>query len=152
MTTFEKASFTEREKELGDTAEGKFEEWAARRGVILVRLGFNRPPFRRFYDFDERLRLFPDYAAEGAKESILVEVKGCGKEGLKIKDQSISVMDFWNDLVPVRIFVWNSSLRKCCLLAFDELVSLLEGKEAMKFPDGKVYRIVDNNDLTWTDL
>ena len=55
MTRFENESFTEREKELGDTSERVFEAWAQKNNVPFVRFGFNRPPFQKFYRVDDRL-------------------------------------------------------------------------------------------------
>jgi hypothetical protein len=152
MTRFENASFTQREKELGDTSEGVFEAWANKNGLPFVRVGFNRPPFKKFYKVNELLRLMPDYVVEGPKETVFVEVKGCGREGLKIKEQSITALDHWDEYNPVFIFAYNSSFKQYSFFPFDTLIKLCEDREVLKFPDGKEYVIIPNNDLTWNNL
>ena len=151
MTKFENAKFDNRLKDLGDTSEGKFEEWATKHGVPFVRMGFNRPPFERFYKFPEELRLMPDYAVEGSGPA-MVEVKGCGKEGLKVKLESIRVMEFWDTMIDVRIFIFNSARpqRYAWLNLFD-LIALTDDKGTRKFPDGKEYYLIPNDEIEWTD-
>jgi len=148
VTRFENAPFSERIKELGDTAEGVFETWAKKNNIVFVRVGFNRPPFKSFYKFAPELRLMPDYACEGT-EAVLIEVKGCGKEGVKIKDESVSAMEFWHTLNKVKIFIYNSSSKSYCLIDLQDLIDKLDGKPRMKFPDGKTYGIIEINELSW---
>ena len=149
MTRFENESFTEREKELGDTSERVFEAWAQKNNVPFVRFGFNRPPFQKFYRVNELLRLIPDYVCEGPKETVLVEVKGCGREGLKIKDQTLVALDHWSDYNRVFIFVYNSSFKQYSFFPLEQLVALCEGKPKLAFPDGKEFVVISNNEITW---
>jgi len=148
MTAYQNAPFSERIKTLGDTAEGVFEAWALKNNILFVRLGFNRPPFKRFDKFADEVRLMPDYACEGA-DAVLVEIKGCGREGLKVKEDSIRVMEFWNMLNPVLVFIYNSSKKATCLITLDELITKTDGKELRTFPDGKTYFTIPNEELVW---
>jgi hypothetical protein len=147
VTRFENAVFSERLKELGDTAETAFEKWARKGNIPFVRMGFNRPPFKRFYKVDERLRLMPDYICEG-DDVVFVEVKGCGNEGLKIKLDSLDVMGFWNDdFHKVKVFVYNSATKMCAITSYEELADITEDKDIHEFPDKKKYYIVSVDEL-----
>lgn len=148
MTRFENAPFSERIKELGDTAEAVFEKWAERHGIIFIRLGLNRPPFKHLFKVSKLIRLIPDYLCEGT-DTVLVEVKGCGSEGLKIKHESFDIMAVWNAIQPVRIFVYNSSSNATTLLTMDDLAELRMTKEVQAFPDGKLYVTIPINEMTW---
>lgn len=153
MTQFENAPFNERKKYLGDTSEAAFETWANKNGIPFARMGFLRPAIKLF-KVDERLRLMPDYICEG-KDITLVEVKGCGNEGLKIKLESLDVMGFWNDnFHKVLLFIYNSSTKKCSFVDWEEMDFLTVNKDVHTFPDKskKKYYIIPIDELQWNEI
>ena len=148
MTRFENAPFSERIKELGDTAETVFEQWAEQHGITFVRLGLNRPPFQHLYKVNKLIRLMPDYLCEGT-DTVLVEVKGCGLEGLKIKHESFDIMAVWSAIQPLKIFIYNSATKATALLTLNELAELRLTKDTQAFPDGKLFVTIPITEIKW---
>ena len=70
--TFSDRSFNQRFYEMGDLAEGRFEDWSEHN---FVRYGLNRPPLA-MWKLPPRVRYTPDYLTSHN----LVEVQGFGKK------------------------------------------------------------------------
>jgi len=136
--SFKDRSFDDRFKDMGDEAEGHFEEYAAKKlkkGV--VRYGLNRPPIR-MSDLPTRLRYTPDYLMG----KHFVEVQGFGKDQtFKLKHEKLNSLHYWNDLHPVYLYVWDSTNERECMLHLFELDKLIDqGKTTLAaFPEGKAY-------------
>lgn len=153
VSGFSKRPFHERFADLGDTAEQKFREIADAKGIRYVDYGFHRPPFKRFYDVPLFIRLTPDFLCEGReKEKYLVEAKGCGSRGLKIKLESLEGMRLWNELAPVWVFVYNSSKKKYAMVSYEHMVGMCEGRDVEEFDDHKEYYTVPVKEFTWHAL
>lgn len=107
--TFSDKSFSERLKVLGDTTEQRFEEYCKRESVPLYRTGFVRPPFSfsAFKRIPKVIRHFPDYVVEFDKIPFFVECKAFGRYPLKVKEETVDSLLFWEQYLPTILFVYD---------------------------------------------
>jgi hypothetical protein len=133
-TAFADQPFATRLGKMGDEAEQKFEEvwdkgfepWGLRRPKLHVP------------SLPERVRHAPDYITS----SCFVECKGVGADQiLKIKVVEYSCMQWWNQLHPVRIFVWDSKKKRHTIFNLPMLTEWINGGLATLqfFPEAKAY-------------
>lgn len=130
--SFHEQPWSERQKLLGDKAEGIFEAVAEREDLEYVRFGLNRPPFSP-YNMPSFVRYTPDYLTRHC----FVECKGVGKdETLKIKMDQLSTLSQWNMYHPVLFFIWNSYKRQYSRVPFDQIYKQRFDGDARKFSEG----------------
>lgn len=68
----------------------------------------------------------PDFYQHTPEGGYLVEVVGCGRDGLlKFRITKLETLFFWHLLQPVRIFAWNSAKEKGALVEWDTFRELL---------------------------
>lgn len=131
---FRDLGFEQRFNKMGDQAEKQFESvWT--RGK--VRFGLDRPPIQ-VHKLPARIRHMPDYLTS----SCLVEVTGFGrKQELAIKIDKWNVLNFWNQVHPVSIFVYDSYKDRHRILTLEEVRDLVNRPECTlgHFPEGKAY-------------
>ena len=96
----------------------------------------------------DALRHMPDFYTESG---YLVEVMGCGRDGiLKLKPPKWEGLKVWNSIQPVALFTYNSHLERWTLVAWQELVKLVNRarrRGTKAFSDGNEYW-----ELPWSDL
>lgn len=143
---FRDRPFDQRFGDMGDEAEGHFEEYATnvlKKGY--VRFGLDRPPLR-MSDLPTRLRYTPDYLM--GKQ--FVEVQGFGRDQTyKIKLEKLNSLHWWNDLHPVQMYVWDSHKKRECMLHLFDLDRIInDGRADLgHFAEGKAYFALRAEDL-----
>lgn len=146
MTTFKDESWDTRFKAMGDEAEGRFEAYATDvLGLGFVRFGLDRPPLK-MSALPTRLRYTPDYLMS----NYLVEVQGFGRDQVfKIKLEKLNSLHWWNDLHPVRLFVWDSTHGRSCMIPLETIAALINDGHATlaSFPEGKAYFAIQGDDI-----
>ena len=118
---------------MGDAAEAKFVESVEGK---CERWGINRPVGVSVPHLPARVRAAPDYLTNDA----LVECMGVGRKRiLQVKLEKWGVMRWWNDLMPVRVFVWDSYAKRHCTISLDALDRLVQSPDLIGFDyfDGK---------------
>lgn len=137
---FHERSFADRLGAMGDAAEVAFEDYCDRNSYPVYRLGFNRPPFSfaAFKKIPKPIRQFPDFCVEIAKTPYLVECKGFGRNPLKVKKETIGVLQFWILMgIEVLVFAWDSGKEEGYLVYAEELIKLSKDKEVKQFYNDK---------------
>lgn len=145
--------YEKRYKIAGEIAENAFERYCDKRGLKYVRYGLTRSSFKRFHLLPAQIRMTPDYLVETPTKHFQVEVKGCGRNPLKIKERSIEAMAEWNKLMPLRVFVYNSVRGEAAWISFKRLLKFAEISEYKEFEiDGVRYFEIDQRMLQWRPL
>ncbi len=136
---FHAKTFLERAKEMGDRAEEQYRICCNYYGLKTVRFGWDRPDLTRFGYLPLFLKYMPDYLTESNSEHYFTEVKSCGQDGvLKIKEDNLNALGFWNNLLPVRFFFHNSKSGSSLLGVSLETVKSVASKcETQIFNDNK---------------
>lgn len=112
---------------MGDTAERKFVEHVDGK---CERWGFNRPEGVSVPQLPARVRAAPDFVTNEG----FVECMGVGrKQKLQLKDEKLGVLRFWNDLMPVRVFVWDSYRKRKCLAPLPVINRLINTPDLCEF-------------------
>lgn len=138
--SFADQPFDGRFKAMGDRAELKFERVCQWQGLKFARYGFNRPDLDHFETVPRTIRTTPDYLVEFGRKHYFVECKGSGYV-VKLKKETIECMHFWNGILPVRYFVYNSVEDGYAFLSHDDIVDLIYdyGVEKRFESDNKLY-------------
>lgn len=136
MTAFKDRPFSGRFGQMGDRAEAVFEE-VAERG--WERFGLKRPRLK-VGDLPARIRHLPDYL----QTRRFVEVQGFGPDQmLKVKLLKWDVLQFWNAVHPVVMFVYDSTNDRYTEIGLDRLNQLLNSHGVMgHFDSDKAYMAV----------
>jgi hypothetical protein len=137
--SFHKQDFNTRFGTMGDTAEAVYEQWADGNDIRFDRYGFNRPRSNMF-KWPSEIRYTPDYITHDR----LIEVKGCGRDGLaKIKQENLDALSNWQKHLPVWLFIWNSALEEHAYFELSQRFYLWLPKNCSngRFPD--------NNKVFW---
>ena len=134
---FADQSFSKRLNNMGDLAEGVFEEWC---GTNFARYGLNRPPIA-MWKLPAKIRYTPDYITS----DYLVEVQGFGrKQVVHMKLDKWDALLWWNHTTrPVRLFLLDSHKNRELMFPIIELTPLVEAAEVRKFPEGNEYYAID---------
>lgn len=99
MGNFHAQNFGARYAVMGDPAEQMLERCVPRSAPF----GFNRPPFS-IQSLPIRLRHAPDRVAP----ECFYEATGCGRDQtIKVKQEKLSALLWWNDVLPVELFVYD---------------------------------------------
>lgn len=131
---FRDQDWQQREAILGDPAEAAFEAWIK---CGYVRTGLQRPPLA-MHKLPTRIRYTPDYLTAHA----YYEVQGYGRDQtLKVKLEKWSCLHWWNDLHPVKMFVWDSHFERSCVIDLPDLDEIIQygGTTLGTFREGKPY-------------
>lgn len=124
----------------GDEAEKQFEAQCLLHGYKFERFGWNRPSFEAFPLLPRMLRMAPDYVLEVGRRHYFIECKGTGRVA-KFKQETLENIQPWNEILPVRFFVYNSVEDGFCTLSVRELEALVNQHGTWKTfeSDGKRY-------------
>lgn len=138
--------FSSRFQEMGDESEKQFETQCQAHGFIYERFGWNRPGFEYFQRLPKPIRMMPDFILEVDRKHHFIECKGTGRV-IKIKQETLDNIVFWNEILPVMFFVYNSVADGFCLLSLDELQVLVDQHGIWKQfeSDGKRYAELPRN-------
>lgn len=146
--TFKDENWTARETVLGDPAELAFEHWSAHNGLAYGRYGLLRPTVS-MRTLPVEIRYTPDYVTDYG----LVEVQGCGKDGmLKFKHDKLEALKWWDKVVPVTFWFYNSTTGHSNQASLDEIIRLCSDewddyREDGQFDGSKPYAAVNFNKL-----
>ena len=126
---------------MGDIAEAAFEQAADDDQKRWDRYGLNRPK-SNMSRWTPNIRYTPDYI----QHNRLVEVKGCGRDGLvKIKQENLEALRNWEAFaeMPVWLFCWNSQQEQSAMFELTSRFMRWLGDNCQndRFPD--------NNKLYW---
>lgn len=135
---FRNQSWGSRFQQMGDQAEGQFEDWMTT--VVkagYVRFGLDRPPIA-VHMLPLKLRYTPDFLTSKR----LYEVKGFGRDRIaKVKVENEQALWEWDCDMPTRIWFYNSHDHKAWTL--DVKGAALDGAwnacQVASFPEGKDY-------------
>jgi hypothetical protein len=139
VTAFNERPFNMRFAEMGDQAEGVFEDvWPG----AWERYGLNRPKLN-MAKLTPFVRCTPDYIAHDG----LVEVMGVGRDHtFKLKQEKYEALQDWEIAAktPVKIFLFDSHKSRWSIAPLADVVSacLCEGT-AKAFHDGPRYVALD---------
>jgi hypothetical protein len=139
MTAFHERPFNMRFAEMGDQAEGVFEEvWPG----AWERYGLNRPKLNMAL-LDRFVRCTPDYAVHGE----LVECMGVGPDHtFKLKREKYEALQDWEIATKsaVRLFLFDSHKKRwSCPLLADVISACLAEGTVKTFHDGPEYMALD---------
>jgi hypothetical protein len=146
MSSFRDQNWEARFSQMGDEAEGHFEQYAE--GVLgqkWIRFGLERPPLH-MASLPTRLRYTPDYLMSKR----FVEVQGFGRDQtFKIKHDKLNCLHWWNDLHPLHVYVWDSHKKRECMVHLFEIDRLIDGGKAElgHFHEGKAYFALRAEDI-----
>jgi len=144
--------YSERKKVMGEPAESAFTEWAETKKMNIVRYGLNQPPFKRFNDIPLFIRGTPDYLVEG-KSKVLVECKGTGGRVLKLKKESLLVLEHWHDILPVWVFLFDSGNNRVSFTNFRKIEAIALQCPVKAFAnDRKEYYEIPVRMFEWEDF
>jgi hypothetical protein len=133
MAGFRNQGWSTRFESMGDEAEQKFEEWAARNRKGYTRYGLDRPPIQ-VYKLPARLRHTPDFLTS----THLIECQGLGQDqSFKLKLEKHGALHHWHSVFPVQLYIWDSAKKREAFLGLMEFDSLLGtvGAQLHAFPD-----------------
>lgn len=106
MSSFKDQNWEERVEVLGDPAERRFQEYASRRELGVVKYGLDRPPVDL-----SRTSTFVRYTPDFLTDEGLVEVQGCGRDQLfKFKHEKLRALLQWQRHDHVNVWLWNQPL------------------------------------------
>lgn len=154
QAAFHKKSWNERKQVLGKPAETAFQIFAAKRGIRFEDFGAKVESPLNYFKIPLYLRLRPDYICQQGSKTILCEVKGVGFDGLlKFKLESIEALYTWQLVTPVFIFLWDSSRRQYCFIAYENLRNQLYQCQMQRFEnDNKPFFALPVSMLQWEVL
>lgn len=132
MTAYHKRDFASRFAQMGDAAEGIYDELNPRHH----KLGLNRPPFS-MAQMDPMLRYLPDRMEREA----FVEVMGIGRDKtLKLKIEKIAALLMWQVIADVDLFVSSSASGATWRAPIEDwLTACIAYGEVSMFPEGKAF-------------
>jgi len=133
--SFAKGTFAQRFSAMGDEAEAKFQEvWTA----SYERFGWSRPKLK-IGSWPPLLRHVPDFATS----SELIETIGFGRDGIiKLKLKKVDALLGWNALLPVRVFLWDSSTSRWAATPIGVIYEACLRSPVKSFDDGGDYYAV----------
>ena len=137
---FADKDFEERLASMGDETEQQFERQCLSHGYKYFRYGLNRPEIDHFETLPKVVRSTPDYVLEIGRKHYFIECKGTGRVA-KIKQSVLDDVTHWNEILPVKFFVYNSVADGFCVLSVAELQALVDQHGIWKkfASDGKSY-------------
>ncbi len=125
--TFRSKPFSQRFTEMGDLAEGIYEQ--ARPLGKTTRWGWRRPKAVSIRHMPENVRHMPDFYAD---TGYLVEVMGLGKDGVlkSLKVSKYEALKIWRKIADLlglglAVFIWNSHTSQYVMLDWPEIVKLV---------------------------
>lgn len=129
---YKDSNWADRETTLGDPAERAFETWSDHNGLAYTRYGLLRPKVD-MRTIPAEIRYTPDYVTDYG----LVEVQGCGQDGLlKFKHDKLDALRWWDEIIPVTFWFYHSTTGLDAQASLDEVVRLCGDIEEYYRVDG----------------
>ena len=152
--SFSEQNWRERKAYLGHTSEKAFEEYCLREGITYERFGYHEDSMLDYKYLPLYVRIRPDYIAQSGPETFFVEVKGVGKDGIiKLKIESLEGLTYWSLLLPVKIFVYDSSRKRASLTTLDEVKTKFTRIYPERFTSGmKLFYPIPIQEFAWLTL
>lgn len=123
MTSFSDKPWSSRFLSMGDASERKWLEYCDGQ---CERVGLDRPEGIHVPSLPARVRAAPDFLVT-SPEPAYVECMGIGrKQILQIKLEKWGVLRYWNDLLPVKVWCWDSYKKRSGLIDLDDLDHLIQ--------------------------
>ena len=123
------------------------------RGIKIVRLGFDNLydeiPFKNWIKIPKLIRNLPDFIIMSDKYNFFLECKG-GKSHVHLKISELKSYGFWNDFIPVVVFVWSSAYNTIYRVKYSDLMDLIDEQnyETGEYPDNnEKYHMIPMADL-----
>ena len=123
------------------------------RGIKIVRSGldalYDDVPVENWIKIPKLIRNLPDFIIVGDKGNLFLECKG-GKSHVHIKISELKSYSYWNDFIPVVMFVWSSTYSTIYRLKYASLMDLIKEQnyETGEYPDnGEKYHMIPMADL-----
>jgi hypothetical protein len=148
---FSQQNWKERKAYLGHTSENAFEVFCKKEGITFEHFGFKSESLLDYKTIPVYVRTRPDYICQKENENFFVEVNGVGKDGIiKIKIDAVVGIPFWEMLLPVKIFIYDSTRKKYSLFPFSMLKRKVTMNDPQRFEsDRKIYFPIGVNEFTW---
>ena len=125
---FHKQPFNER-KNAGETSEMYAMQYYKNRKINIIRSGLDALnediPSKNWMNIPKYIRNLPDYIIVGDKGNFFLECKG-GKSHVHLKISELKSYGFWNDFIPVVMFVWSSAYGTIYRVKYSGLMDLIE--------------------------
>ena len=134
---FRNQTWNQRMTQMGDQAEGAFEQWATYANLGYARYGLNRPPLQ-VHKLPPFIRYTPDYLM--TKQ--LVEVQGFGRDQkFKLKDEKLGALLEWGHIHYVQLFAHDSTNNRNFMVPLDNINEAIHMDAIPQgaFPEGKMY-------------
>lgn len=151
MTNFNEQAYKDRMRVRGTPAERQFVRFAKRSGWHGAKYGFEQG-VERFWKVPELIRATPDFAISHP-HPMLVEVKGCGKDGIiKLKERDLTALNVWHDMCDVWLFFYDSHLQRTAFEGLESILMTIREPEVEidYYPDNKAkYFKVPVSMLKW---
>ena len=149
---FYKQPFNER-KSASETSEMYAMEYYKNRKIQIVRSGLDALdsgiPAKNWMNIPKYIRNLPDFIIVGDKYNFFLECKG-GKSHVHLKISELKSYGFWNDFIPVVVFVWSSAYGTIYRVKYSDLMDLIKEQnyETGEYPDNKEkYHMIPMGDL-----
>jgi len=151
---FNQRDWKERKGYLGHTSEMAFETFCKKEGILFERFGQRTESSLDYKNLSIILRMRPDYICQKVDESFFVEVKSVGRDGiLKVKLESLEGITFWDSLLPVKIFIYDSVKKRVSFFAYKWLRVKLYHVDIDRFEsDLKPYFPLSIREFAWHEL
>lgn len=150
-STFHEKDWKTRKAYLGHTSENAFEQYCRKESIKFEHFGQKNESPLDYKLLNVYVRTRPDYICQQEGKAFFVEVKGVGRDGvLKIKFDSIVSLPFWDTHLPVKIFVYDSTRKRCSLFPLVTLKQKFTRLDPRRFEnDLKIYFPVSIDEFSW---
>ena len=149
---FHKQPFNER-KGASQTSELYAMEYYKNREIQIIRSGLDALnediPSRNWMKIPKYIRNLPDFIIVGPMGNFFLECKG-GKSHVHLKISELKSYGFWNDFIPVVIFVWSAAYKTIYRVEYIKLMDLIseQNYEIGEYSDNKEkYHMIPMGDL-----
>ena len=149
---FHNKPFSER-KSAVETSEMYAIQYYKNRKIQIIRSGLDALnediPSRNWMKIPKYIRNLPDFIIVGDKGNFFLECKG-GFDHVHIKISELKSYGFWNDFIPVVMFVWSSTYNTIYRVEYIKLMDLIseQNYEVGEYSDNKeMYHMIPMGDL-----
>tara|TARA_R110000744_G_scaffold31923_2_gene74897 strand:+ start:413 stop:922 length:510 start_codon:yes stop_codon:yes gene_type:complete len=149
---FHNKPFSER-KGAGETSEMYAMQYYKNRNINIIRSGLDALnediPVKNWMNIPKYIRNLPDFIIVGDKGNFFLECKG-GFDHVHIKISELKSYGFWNDFIPVVMFVWSSAYKTIYRVEYVKLMDLIteQNYKIGEYGDNKEkYHIIPAGDL-----
>lgn len=152
-STYRSQPFEKRIKNKDNLSNKAFMAFCKKEKITSDKFGVDGSELHKAYQMNHIIRHAPDKLCRSASGNIfLTEMKGCKKEGLRIKTDCLADYLEWAKLIPVNVFAFESDSHKYAYLSIYELATIAVnvGKSEDQYM-GEIYHIPCSM-LDWNDV